>query len=535
MSFSPNPAKQIPGIRREPLWDLIKTTFKPDPHAKLSSKLAIYACLFFILLTLGVVFSYIFVKFAGRVVGGRIRNKNDAVRKKILSRIKCENRAVIIGFFHPYCDAGGGGERVLWAAVHATLREYPNVICAIYTGDKVSKTDIISKVKTIFGIELDEYRTEIVYLTKRRLVDASIYPCFTLLGQALGSVPLIVEAINTLVPDVFIDTMGYAFTFPVVSVFLTIPVAAYVHYPMISTDMFSTLSVLQLPKYIYWRIFALLYACAGLFADVVVVNSTWTYNHITSVWWINKFYSLAVDISKKLDTQIMYPPCATEDLHFSVDTPRKPIVLSIAQFRPEKRHDIIIRQFAKYVKSGKSSVPANLQLVLIGSVRDDSDKKRVYDLRILARELEVEDQVKFVLEAKWDLVKDYLRTASVGVNAMWNEHFGIGVVEYMAAGLIPVVHESGGPRLDIVVPFDNEPTGFHFSTDKNSTSTLANALDRVFRLSSLEQIEYRTRAQKSADRFSEARFEDSWLERLQVLMMLEQYRRVDRLSRSLPS
>ena len=33
---------------------------------------------------------------------------------------------------------------------------------------------------------------------------------------------------------------------------------------------------------------------------------------------------------------------------------------------------------------------------------------------------------------------------------MWNEHFGIGVVEMMAAGVVPVAHASGGPALDIV-------------------------------------------------------------------------------------
>lgn len=36
-----------------------------------------------------------------------------------------------------------------------------------------------------------------------------------------------------------LDTMGYAFTFPVVSVLGGIPVGAYVHYPTISTDMLA--------------------------------------------------------------------------------------------------------------------------------------------------------------------------------------------------------------------------------------------------------------------------------------------------------
>ena len=36
---------------------------------------------------------------------------------------------------------------------------------------------------------------------------------------------------------------------------------------------------------------------------------------------------------------------------------------------------------------------------------------------------------------------------------MWNEHFGISLVEMMAAGLIVVGHRSGGPLRDIVVPY----------------------------------------------------------------------------------
>lgn len=29
------------------------------------------------------------------------------------------NGRSVVGFFHPYCNAGGGGERVLWVAVRA--------------------------------------------------------------------------------------------------------------------------------------------------------------------------------------------------------------------------------------------------------------------------------------------------------------------------------------------------------------------------------------------------------------------------------
>jgi alpha-1,2-mannosyltransferase len=35
---------------------------------------------------------------------------------------------------------------------------------------------------------------------------------------------------------------------------------------------------------------------------------------------------------------------------------------------------------------------------------------------------------------------------------MLDEHFGICVVEYMAAGAVPIAHDSAGPAMDIVVP-----------------------------------------------------------------------------------
>lgn len=54
----------------------------------------------------------------------------------------------IVGFFHPFCNAGGGGERVLWAAVRATQQRWPKAKCVIYTGDHdASKDAILARVE----------------------------------------------------------------------------------------------------------------------------------------------------------------------------------------------------------------------------------------------------------------------------------------------------------------------------------------------------------------------------------------------------
>lgn len=40
----------------------------------------------------------------------------------------------LVAFFHPYCNAGGGGERVLWSAILALQRKYPDLNYVIYSG-----------------------------------------------------------------------------------------------------------------------------------------------------------------------------------------------------------------------------------------------------------------------------------------------------------------------------------------------------------------------------------------------------------------
>ena len=45
------------------------------------------------------------------------------------------------------------------------------------------------------------------------------------------------EALMRFVPDIYIDSMGYAFTYPLFRYLASIPIFTYVHYPTISTDM----------------------------------------------------------------------------------------------------------------------------------------------------------------------------------------------------------------------------------------------------------------------------------------------------------
>lgn len=300
---------------------------------------------------------------------------------------------------------------------------------------------------------------------------ASSYPRFTLLLQSLGSIVVAHEALTRLAPDIFIDTMGYSFsTLYCKHFFPHIAIGSYVHYPFIGTHMVESLTTNSgqgvnagmgkgwrgFGKKLYWYCLLQLYKFTGIAIDVVMTNSSWTQNHMQRIWGGIR--------ERKSAAMVLYPPCSVEEIIDKIPlegnhaTPREKLLLCIAQFRPEKNHELLIRAFQLMLHT-KAPEVEGARLVLIGSVRDSEDETLVYKLRLLANELKVDKQVDFRINSTWGEILDWLKTSWVGVNGMWCEHFGIGVVEYQAAGLIPVVNDSGGPKEDIVVDYEDGPTG----------------------------------------------------------------------------
>jgi len=208
----------------------------------------------------------------------------------------------------------------------------------------------------------------------------------------------------------------------------------------------------------------------------------------------------------------VYPPCNTRDISkFSLEK-RERVILSVAQFRPEKDHAAqlhslheLFRVHPEYANTGNNQV----RLVLVGGSRNAEDAARVEGLRVLAKELGIEQSVEFVVNASYTLMLNWLSRASIGISTMVDEHFGINVVELMAAGVIPVAHASAGPLLDIIVPFHGQPTGFHATTPE----TFAVALHKVLTLPPADELALRQRARTWAvQKFSEEEFEKGWNE-----------------------
>lgn len=442
----------------------------------------------------------------------------------------------IVGFFHPYCNAGGGGERVLWCGIRGLQRQCmaqgstEDILWVVYTGDDADDMAILSRARDRFGIALP-LPVHFVRLKRRRYVEDGLYPVLTMVGQALGSMILGWEAACALPPHVMIDTMGYAFAYPVFSLF-SATVTTYTHYPIVSTDMISSIQsrfrrggftkrLYGHGKRVYYQLFAAAYGIVGRHATGVMVNSSWTKAHIDSLWNVPS-------------TTVVYPPCDTTNLQsIPLDwEERERAIISIAQFRAEKNHPLQIRAFASYVdmkkrqaKGSSSSREGSNEdfwesttLVLIGSCRGPSDEKRCEELRALAKELGVEDRVRFCVNVSYEELKQWFARARVGLHTMWCEHFGIGVVEMMAAGVITIAHNSGGPKEDIIGPSLNGDEQDRVGYLASKAEEYAKHIDCALRMSTSRASQMQNASRAWVERFSEESFERGFVDAMWELV-----------------
>jgi len=133
----------------------------------------------------------------------------------------------------------------------------------------------------------------------------------------------------------------------------------------------------------------------------------------------------------KRDSKTVYPPCPVEAFsEFSKVQPRENLVVTIGRIVPEKRFHLFV-ELARLVPETR--------FVAIGSLSDDTS---AYYERLKRT---APENVSFVL-SPLRKVKNILGRAMAYVHCAENEHFGITIVEAMAAGCVPIVHDSGGPR-----------------------------------------------------------------------------------------
>lgn len=99
--------------------------------------------------------------------------------------------------------------------------------------------------------------------------------------------------------------------------------------------------------------------------------------------------------------------------------------------------------------------------------------------------------------------------------AWWNSWYPNAFSSFtlQAAGVIPVAHNSGGPKSDIVVPYQGKPTGYLASTPAEYAEQFA----KILQISNIDLAPIQANARQSVDRFSDATFSESFQEHVALL------------------
>jgi len=161
---------------------------------------------------------------------------------------------------------------------------------------------------------------------------------------------------------------------------------------------------------------------------MVMTNSRYTARLIKMVW--------------HGDALVLHPPIRIEDFkHYSDKSfdERDNAVIMIGRIIPTKRIESVIEALAL---SKEKPI-----LRVVGSLMPHSLQYKAY-LEKLAREKYV--RIEFHTNISRDKLVKLASSSKVFVHATLYEHFGIAVVEGMAAGCPVIVHKSGGPYEDII-------------------------------------------------------------------------------------
>lgn len=326
---------------------------------------------------------------------------------------------------HPRMSVMGGGERV---AIHTLL-------AALKMGYDVS---LLSEEFNARKFE-DFFGSFGLFNNVRRLTFPEFHPK---LGRKMALYQRLYyyqkqfrKVLRTASPfDIVIGTQDVGYI-PSISA----PTVQYCYFP----EYFSHLE--SHPSSLLWRIY---YGPARLYyrnrvscVDRFISTSDYTKGFVKTVWG--------------RDSETIYPPCPV-DLYSVKDNVREDQVVTVGRIVPEKRMDLFVQIACKHPKT---------KFVIVGSL---AEKDKQYYVRL---QHSAPANLSFVL-SPLRKVKDILARSKIYVHCTENEHFGITIVEAMAAGCVPVVHNSGGPR-EIVT----EDVGYRWLSIEQAATYIQNLID----------------------------------------------------------
>ena len=361
-----------------------------------------------------------------------------------------------VGVFCPTFNVYAGGEFV--AAVIANTLAQNSHDVTIFTNEKLNQWE----VKKFFGKSLNPSIKAIVqpsHIQPRGLLDfyQSIFRSYILKSKC----------------DIWIDAYSCRI-FPWTNI-------SYIHFPFVNHYIYK-------PRFPYIKsphlipIGGLPYAffeknLINPNGKLILANSNYTAEEI------KKFSG------KK--PPILYPPVPSVMFNNNPENltknQRKNLVVTISRFDPDKGLEKI-----PYIAS---LTDKNVQFAIIGRLQY---KKTLFSLQKLTKKLGLTDRLLFFTDISRLEIKKILKTAKIYLHTRVNEHFGISVVEAMAMGCVPIVHDSGGTKEFV-------PNNLKYQTIYEAAAKITKEISGWSPRKAIESA-------KTADKFKEENFSKDFMQ-----------------------
>ena len=233
------------------------------------------------------------------------------------------------------------------------------------------------------------------------------------------------------------------------------------------------------------RCFRMVHRCYEKLMEnsTIITNSEFTRNSIASLF-----------NGGKDKAHIIRPPVDVETFHnrvlLSSAFERQDTILVISRIHKHKKIENAIR-LAKILK--KINVVEGMRI--IGSMDYTHDLDYFLSLYEMVRNFDLEGYVTIDTNISFKELLSAMGNAKTYFHPMVGEHFGIAVVEAMAAGLVPIVPAVGGPAEFV-------PSNYQFNTIEEAAEKVSSSLQVA--------EEERVRISNSVDRFSVINYIDQF-------------------------
>lgn len=240
----------------------------------------------------------------------------------------------------------------------------------------------------------------------------------------------------------------------------------YIHFPSFHQEVLrnETFTSHRIINELYG---SFLYVLNSILTSIILLF----YNdRIRSVLYLanSNYTKLEIKRLLKKNSIVIYPPVEVrkilkECVNVSGEE-RQDAVITVSRISYEKNLDVI-PLIAYYGKN----LGLRVKFIIAGAVKGSRGLNILRRIQKVSKKLNVEDSLLILPNISEEEKIMLFCKSKVYLHPMKNEHFGISVVEAMAAGLPVIVNRSGGPYLDII---EQDKYGFSFENAKEAAELI---------------------------------------------------------------